>query len=97
MSCAALVRWDWNGPVAPRPCRRDARSDSAFCGLHQVLAARPTVASSDGGWCIWCLAPGRKYECSRDPGRGIVFCDDCARAIARDVRTPRPAIAKGGA
>lgn len=85
--CAATVRWGWDGLLhAPRPCSRPAKPGGSFCGLHRrLLANRPEVTSTEGGWCIWCTQPGCRYLCSRDPRVTIVFCDPCAGALARSI------------
>lgn len=67
LRCHALVRFDINGStVEHRRCRRRAQA-GGYCNLpsHRDSAAVPRVDSSDGGWCIWCGQPAKRYTCSR--------------------------------
>lgn len=92
--CEMMIRWGSNGRLLePRRCARAKKSEGggAFCGLHSKLTKHlPTVRSFAGGWCVWCGAPARRYECSRDERMTVSFCVPCAGALAKEIESCRP-------
>jgi hypothetical protein len=85
--CIALVRIDPNGKaIEPRRCRVKAKQ-GLFCGVHAGSFARiPLVTSADGGWCIWCSQPARRYECSRaDRAVSLALCMPCGTGLYREL------------
>jgi len=86
VKCEAIVRWGSNGKLArPRPCARNARGASPYCHVHARLAGKPKVESFDGGWCVWCVGPGRRYQTSGD-GTPITLCNAHAVALANEIK-----------
>lgn len=85
--CTAVVSWGALGPLPePRRCVQRAKPGDALCGLHASLQKRKgRVEASDGGVCIWCLKPGRRYRSSRSDGVAIPLCDACARQLAQAI------------
>ncbi len=37
--------------------------------------------SRPGGFCIFCAAPARVYECSLDRSMNVAFCKACGEAL----------------
>jgi hypothetical protein len=88
--CAAWVRNGAWGPIAPRPCARLAPLGERFCRTHQHQRLRPFVSVTDGGWCVWCGEPARRYNCSKDERTSLSLCLLCARALVHAIREVRP-------
>ena len=88
--CAEKVFVDVNGHriVPPRTCRHKAKPGEKFCGLHR--ASRGSVASSDGGFCVWCAEPARRYT-SGAGNAAIDLCAKCSDSLAREIRRYVPA------
>lgn len=75
--CQGLVRNTIDGRLrAPRPCRRAAKPDSCYCGVHK----KSDVEVNEGGFCVWCGQPGRSYICDRVT---IALCGKHGKALAR--------------
>lgn len=84
MQCEALTRWGYGLLEQPRRCLVNAKPGHRFCGIHRKLSQRAIVSSVDGGWCVWCARPGRRYESTNDQ-LPIALCDTCARALAERI------------
>ena len=91
LQCAEIARYhpQTGRPIEPRRCKHRPKVDSIYCGIHAKLAARTKVTTADGGWCIWCTAPGKRYACSRDPHVTIDLCVSCGEALSRVLFTER--------
>lgn len=85
-TCAALVVYDWHRKLdAPRPCRRQARDGSPYCGPHawrmakkrRIVEVRPS-----GGVCFGCGDPGRGYVIG---GVQVNLCLACGKALAKAI------------
>jgi hypothetical protein len=87
--CRALIRFNMNGASAENQrCRRKAQADG-YCNLpaHRDSAKTPRVESADGGWCIWCGEPGRRYTCPRAKlGVDLTLCVKCGQGLLRELR-----------
>jgi hypothetical protein len=77
--CAYPVIYGTLGMLSePRPCKRDA-VEGPYCAQHaRVAKRRPVLRVHDGGFCIWCAAPGRTY--ARD-GVQLALCGPCGNAL----------------
>jgi hypothetical protein len=78
--CSALISYGPDGAsTEPRQCRHGAK-ERGLCGLHAGMAA--PVHVSDGGWCVWCGGPGRRYV--KPPAVvAIVLCGACRHVLAK--------------
>lgn len=73
--------------AAPRPCKRPAMTSSPYCKLHTMIAAKtPRVEIHDGGFCIGCAQPGRRYVVG---GVTITLCTAHQKALERAFREGR--------
>jgi len=71
----------------PRPCRRAAAPGSPTCKLHQAIAAKiPRIDIYEGGYCIGCGMPGRRYIVG---GVTIALCIPHQKALERALREGR--------
>lgn len=94
--CVAMTRYDLDGLCRPRRCRHRATKGN-LCGLHAKAAEKLRVESVDGGWCVWCGAPGRRYT---RLVRGvplamcipIALCGACGAALGITLYTERLAL-----
>lgn len=84
--CSAQVRWNGQGqPLREaRQCAQKAKTPGGLCGLHEALATgeRLRVELVDGGVCLWCVRPARRYQPTGAEGfTPIALCDRCAKAL----------------
>ena len=86
--CGYLVAHGLEGRLSePRPCKRAAKTDSPYCGLHQRVAAMVLhVEVRDGGFCLGCAQPGRSYVIG---GVTLALCAAHGRALERALREGR--------
>lgn len=83
--CHAVVHNDAHGRLRePRRCRAKKKYGT-FCGPHaKAFSVVPLVTSADGGWCIWCGQPARRYDCSRaDVNVTLALCGACGTGLFR--------------
>ena len=87
--CAAKVFSDLYGKriEPPRPCRRRAALGAIHCTYH--LRSLGTVSSGEGGWCVWCLEPARRYIHGKG-GASIDLCAKCSDDLVREIRRHVP-------
>ncbi len=86
--CQHLVAHDSFGRLrTPRACKRAAVSKSSFCGLHaRITAKTPHIDVFEGGYCIGCGMPGRRYIVG---GVTIALCVPHQNALERALREGR--------
>jgi hypothetical protein len=86
VKCAAPIVKDQDGhPVAPgRTCARKALEGSLYCGLpaHKRLAEGFDVETFEGGFCVWCGLPGRRYRPTSE-GPAVALCARHGAALKR--------------
>jgi hypothetical protein len=81
--CGAFVRYGTDGPIAPRQCRHPAKKNG-FCALHAPDPNRPYVVAADGGWCVWCGEPARRYQRAVSGlSLAICLCARCGEALGQ--------------
>lgn len=83
--CLALVKFGEMSVRLAQPRRRSRPGGAdGLCGLHRSMAARAglRVESRDGGFCVWCAQPGRRYVRVGERVE-ITLCGACGAALKK--------------